>query len=188
MVGQDRATSVTFIFYRPCWCVVTTSPTSYTETPIYPPVSGFAKWMQQLGLDVRAWSGIRAVFDHMPDKVRDRASYKDILAVEKKWGRIAPYRVLARYVHVLARKRPTVAERVTTVARWSMPGRHRTLRENSIRVLGITIASTGLWWLFRGLTKQHRRGQANPATTSATPVRRSSATTSPGGSHSTSNR
>ena len=60
---------------------------------------------QHLEMEILAHSGIRAVHDHMYDGARKKLqSYEALLSAELKWGRLSPYRDLARYVHVLARK------------------------------------------------------------------------------------
>ena len=62
------------------------------------------EWLSTSGLSVKAWSGIRAIHDHMPKPVRDMTPEKDLLQVERHFGRKSPYRDLARYVHMLCQK------------------------------------------------------------------------------------
>lgn len=74
------------------------------QNPQFPDV--LLRWLEDLGLQVQVWTGIRAVHDHMSDTVRAKVAYSDLLAAEQRWGRSAPYRDLARYVHMLSRRRP----------------------------------------------------------------------------------
>lgn len=58
----------------------------------------------KLGLDVKSWRGIRFVYDHMHQKIRDRVGLQAIAASESEFGYQAPYKDLARYVHMLCFK------------------------------------------------------------------------------------
>ena len=58
----------------------------------------------ELGLDVKSWRGIRFVYDHMHQKIRDRVGLEAIAASESEFGYQAPYKDLARYVHMLCFK------------------------------------------------------------------------------------
>jgi|TARA_B110000003_G_scaffold267786_1_gene296461 S-adenosylmethionine-dependent methyltransferase len=57
-----------------------------------------------LGLEVKSWRGIRFIYDHMHQKIRDRVGLEAIAASESEFGYQAPYKDLARYVHILGRK------------------------------------------------------------------------------------
>lgn len=57
-----------------------------------------------LGLEVKSWRGIRFVYDHMHQKIRDRVGLEAIAASESELGYQAPYKDLARYVHMLCFK------------------------------------------------------------------------------------
>ena len=57
-----------------------------------------------LGLEVKSWRGIRFVYDHMHQKIRDRVGLEAIAASESEFGYQAPYKDLARYVHMLCYK------------------------------------------------------------------------------------
>ncbi len=64
-----------------------------------------AGWLERdLGLQLRAYSGIRAVHDHLPASVAEAAPYADLLAAERFWGRLEPYRSFARYLHIIGQK------------------------------------------------------------------------------------
>ncbi|CCK75220.1 SAM-dependent methyltransferase [Oleispira antarctica RB-8] len=60
-----------------------------------------------LGLEVKSWRGIRFVYDHMHQKIRDRVGLEAIAASESEFGYQAPYKDLARYVHMLCYKPET---------------------------------------------------------------------------------
>lgn len=57
-----------------------------------------------LGADVKSWRGIRFVYDHMHQKIRDRVGLEAIAVSESEFGYQAPYKDLARYVHMLCFK------------------------------------------------------------------------------------
>lgn len=57
-----------------------------------------------LGLEVKSWRGIRFVYDHMHQKIRDRVGLEAIATSESEFGYQAPYKDLARYVHMLCYK------------------------------------------------------------------------------------
>lgn len=57
-----------------------------------------------LGLDVKSWRGIRFVYDHMHQKIRDRVGLEAIATSESELGYQSPYKDLARYVHMLCHK------------------------------------------------------------------------------------
>lgn len=64
-----------------------------------------ASWMEEdLGLVVRAWSGIRMLHDHIESNKRSIVPYDGLLAAERRWGQLEPYRSLARYIHMLGQK------------------------------------------------------------------------------------
>lgn len=60
-----------------------------------------------LGLEVKSWRGIRFIYDHMHQKIRDRVGLEAVAASESEFGELAPYRDLARYVHMLCYKPTT---------------------------------------------------------------------------------
>jgi len=64
-----------------------------------------ASWIENdLGLAIQAWSGIRMLHDHMENDKKISAPYNDLFAAERLWGRLEPYRSLARYIHILGKK------------------------------------------------------------------------------------
>lgn len=60
--------------------------------------------LSNLGLNVKSWRGIRFIYDHMHQKIRDRVGLEAIAASESELGYQAPYRDLARYVHMMCYK------------------------------------------------------------------------------------
>ncbi len=60
--------------------------------------------LTELGLEVKSWRGIRFIYDHMHQKIRDRVGLEAIAASESEFGYHAPYRDMARYVHMLCYK------------------------------------------------------------------------------------
>ncbi|MEH6447635.1 MAG: methyltransferase domain-containing protein [Oleispira sp.] len=60
-----------------------------------------------LGLEVKSWRGIRFIYDHMHQKIRDRVGLEAVAASESEFGELTPYRDLARYVHMLCYKPTT---------------------------------------------------------------------------------
>ncbi|WP_341501238.1 methyltransferase [Gallaecimonas sp. GXIMD4217] len=60
-------------------------------------------WLAEAGMEVMVHTGIRCFSDfHLPD--RPRPALEEVLAMEEKVSGLEPYRSLARYVHILARK------------------------------------------------------------------------------------
>lgn len=60
--------------------------------------------LANLGFKVLRWRGIRCVYDHMHQKIRDRIGEDNFTAADLKFGLKEPYRRMGRYVHFLARK------------------------------------------------------------------------------------
>ncbi|MCK5789350.1 MAG: methyltransferase domain-containing protein [Ketobacter sp.] len=73
-------------------------------TPLYPllPEQVLA-FMADQGMAVLCQSGIRVFHDYMHKDIRERRSEQDIIALEKQFSRVEPYRSLGRYYHILAR-------------------------------------------------------------------------------------
>lgn len=57
-----------------------------------------------LGFSVVRWRGIRAVHDHMPEKIRQRLGEEALSQADLNYGLHSPYKELGRYVHFLARR------------------------------------------------------------------------------------
>lgn len=86
----------------------TTSTERMAKEGIAPPQRLEPQWVHDqlidLGLEVKSWRGIRFVYDHMHQKIRDRVGLEAIAASESEFGYQAPYKDLARYVHMLCYK------------------------------------------------------------------------------------
>ncbi|WP_430461434.1 methyltransferase domain-containing protein [Thalassolituus sp. LLYu03] len=61
--------------------------------------------LEALGFTLERWRGIRCVWDHMHQKIRDRIGEADVFAADLEFGLEEPYRQLGRYVHFMLRKR-----------------------------------------------------------------------------------
>lgn len=60
--------------------------------------------MEALGFSLHRWRGIRCVYDHMHQKIRDRIGEDELFATDLEFGLKEPYRQLGRYVHFLLKK------------------------------------------------------------------------------------
>ncbi|PPC77866.1 hypothetical protein C4K68_08130 [Pokkaliibacter plantistimulans] len=58
-------------------------------------------WLQAMGLEVRTWTGIRGIYDHIPRQLRAKVTLEQVLPAEHQFARVPPYRDLGRYVHML---------------------------------------------------------------------------------------
>lgn len=63
------------------------------------------KELTQLGFEIVRWRGVRNVYEHMPQKMRERHSEAELINIDLQYGLLEPYRRLSRYIHFLARKR-----------------------------------------------------------------------------------
>ena len=62
-------------------------------------------WLPPLGLTVTARCGVRTFADQVPDDRLDEPAFLDaLLRLESAAARLDPYRRIARYIHLLARK------------------------------------------------------------------------------------
>ena len=62
-------------------------------------------WLPPLGLTVTEMCGVRAFADQVPDDRLDDPAFLDaLLRLESAAARLDPYRRIARYIHLLARK------------------------------------------------------------------------------------
>jgi len=64
-------------------------------------------WLQEGGFRVELRTGIRVFHDYMHHDVRKKLDEADLIALETEYSRREPYRSLARYYHVVARKAET---------------------------------------------------------------------------------
>jgi S-adenosylmethionine-dependent methyltransferase len=60
--------------------------------------------LMNLGLEIKSWRGIRFIYEHMHQKIRERMGIEAIISAESEFGYQAPYRDMARYVHMLCQK------------------------------------------------------------------------------------
>ncbi len=63
------------------------------------------QWLEQQSINIDLKSGIRCFYDHLPLKVKQTYAFEDILELERNHYRQQPYIHMARYIHVLGRKR-----------------------------------------------------------------------------------
>lgn len=64
-------------------------------------------WLQEGGFRVELRTGIRVFHDYLHHDVRKKLDEADLIALETQYSRREPYRSLARYYHVVARKAET---------------------------------------------------------------------------------
>jgi S-adenosylmethionine-dependent methyltransferase len=62
-------------------------------------------WLEELGFSVTASRGVRAFADYVPrERLEDPTFFDALLQLEAAAATQSPYRLMARYVHLLARK------------------------------------------------------------------------------------
>ena len=62
------------------------------------------QWLREAGMAVGVQSGVRVFHDYLHHDIRKAMNEADLLELEKCYSRVEPYRSLARYYHVVARK------------------------------------------------------------------------------------
>lgn len=78
------------------------SPDSLTPpNPIVP--ERIRAGLEDLGFQVELQAGLRCFFDYYSAKVREERSFEEVLFLERRYRKEAPYRDIARYVHFIAR-------------------------------------------------------------------------------------
>ncbi|RZA22982.1 MAG: methyltransferase domain-containing protein [Proteobacteria bacterium] len=60
--------------------------------------------LSELGFTLELHAGLRCFYDFITPEVRDKRNYEQILQLERRYRKQSPYRDIARYVHILARK------------------------------------------------------------------------------------
>lgn len=65
--------------------------------------------LQSLQMEVVLQAGLRCFYDYFPKKAQEEHSLEDVLILERRYRKLAPYRDFARYVHFVAQK-PQAAE------------------------------------------------------------------------------
>lgn len=63
-------------------------------------------WLTDWGFEIEIQTGIRVFHDYLTDAVMDASNLDELLALEEKYCRVPTYRDMARYIHILARKKP----------------------------------------------------------------------------------
>lgn len=63
------------------------------------------KWLAVSGFDVADSIGLRTFFDYLPKPMQQERALEDILELEYKYSTQAPYKNMARYIHIRAIKR-----------------------------------------------------------------------------------
>ena len=71
------------------------NPVTYSEV---------SDWLIDAGFSIIDSIGLRSFFDYMTKDMQNNRDYDDILRLEKVYSRMSPYREMARYIHVIARK------------------------------------------------------------------------------------
>lgn len=60
--------------------------------------------LHEQGLSLELQAGLRCFYDYFSPKAKEEHSLEDILTLERRYRKLAPYRDFARYVHFVARK------------------------------------------------------------------------------------
>ena len=77
-----------------------------TLTPINPQdPDDVYNWLTELDLTVLLKSGVRVFYDGMSRERRKQINLEDLFELEKQFSRKEPYCSLARYIHVLCKKK-----------------------------------------------------------------------------------
>jgi S-adenosylmethionine-dependent methyltransferase len=61
-------------------------------------------WLEQAGMQIVATSGIRTFVDFMHRPTRDKMPFEELLEMELRYSTEEPFRSLARYNHIIARR------------------------------------------------------------------------------------
>lgn len=78
-------------------------PNSLTPTHPMDPEQVYS-WLDHAGMIIESASGVRMFYDYMTRDLREQRSIEDIVEMEKMFSRQEPFRSMARYIHVIARK------------------------------------------------------------------------------------
>jgi S-adenosylmethionine-dependent methyltransferase len=60
--------------------------------------------LTELGLSIDLHAGLRCFYDFITPEVRDQRNYDQIILLERRYRKQSPFRDIARYVHIIARK------------------------------------------------------------------------------------
>lgn len=61
-------------------------------------------YLQAKGFELKRKRGIRCIYDHMNEKIRQKMGEQTLFEADLKYGLVEPYCQLGRYVHLLLRK------------------------------------------------------------------------------------
>ena len=74
-------------------------------TPIHPlDPDEVIGWFKDWDYQISTHTGIRSFYDYLPRDLAAKRSFEDIYELEREFSRKDPYRGMARYVHLIARK------------------------------------------------------------------------------------
>jgi S-adenosylmethionine-dependent methyltransferase len=59
--------------------------------------------LHEAGFTIELKAGIRCFYDHFSSQIHEEHSFEDLLLLERRYRHKAPYRDIARYVHIIAR-------------------------------------------------------------------------------------
>lgn len=62
-------------------------------------------WLEALNLEIHSWSGVRCFYDYSHPEVRKRMNLDDVLTLERRYSQQEPWRSIARYQHMVCRKK-----------------------------------------------------------------------------------
>jgi S-adenosylmethionine-dependent methyltransferase len=65
-------------------------------------------WLKDSGMHIELETGIRSFSDYLSREHRERTGIEELYDLERRFARQEPYLRMARYIHVLARKCPSV--------------------------------------------------------------------------------
>ncbi len=63
------------------------------------------QWLEKWGFEIEVHTGIRVFHDYMTHEVLEQSDLDDLLALEYRFCREPTYRNMARYIHILAKKK-----------------------------------------------------------------------------------
>ena len=66
-------------------------------------------WVSAAGLDIVQHSGVRVITDYMTSSAAGSLSLEEMLAMERRYANVDPYRMLGRYIHLICRAETTQA-------------------------------------------------------------------------------
>jgi S-adenosylmethionine-dependent methyltransferase len=63
------------------------------------------QWLEEWGFEIEVHTGIRVFYDYLTHEVLEQSDIDELLALEYRFCRQPTYRNMARYIHLLARRR-----------------------------------------------------------------------------------